>query len=77
MLILELIGVVVARHGLILGQNGATPSRKLSRCLPPPFHIIFVLKTEFLLLTDRGEALYYERFYLLSWRSSVGRAADL
>ena len=43
-LILELIGVVVARPGLILGQNGATPSRKLSRCLPPPFHIIFVLK---------------------------------
>ena len=34
LLIFGMNGVAVDRHGLILGHDGATDSRKVSRCLP-------------------------------------------
>ena len=43
---LELNGVAVTRHGPILGGNGATGSRKLSRYLPDLREVIFDPKNQ-------------------------------
>ena len=43
-IILGLNGVAMARHGLILWENGATGSRKLSKCLWGLKHIIKNIK---------------------------------
>ena len=44
-IVLGLNGVAVARHGPILGQSGATGSRKVSRYLPDLRDTIFDQKT--------------------------------
>ena len=52
-------GVAVARYGLILGQNGTTDSRKVSRYLPDPWDIIKKSKT-----TKRPKSLKHRVFHI-------------
>ena len=55
--ILDMNGVAVARHGLILWENEATGSRKLSRCLRGLKNLIYKLKITKIIEIPRNQKI--------------------
>ena len=65
---METNGVAVARHGLILSQDGATASRMLFKGLRGLFYLIFGLKISKL---DHWTKKYRKIRYFLLWSGPV------